>query len=103
LGGTYIELFKDVARRLLPLTRESAQALIAEPRCSAILRGARGAEASDLEALQTLLLAVSDFVCAQKDRIVELELNPVWVGAAGQGAFALDAVLVTNKPLEDGQ
>jgi acyl-CoA synthetase (NDP forming) len=103
LGGTYIELFKDVARRLLPLTRESAQALIAEPRCSAILRGTRGAEASDLEALQTLLLAVSDFVCAQKDGIVELELNPVWVGAAGQGAFALDAVLVTNKPLEDGQ
>jgi hypothetical protein len=45
-------------------------------------------------ALVDLLLAVSDFVGAQDDRIDEIDLNPVWVGPAGQGVQVLDAVIV---------
>ncbi|MCP3730031.1 acetate--CoA ligase family protein [Sphingomonas sp. MG17] len=101
LGGVFIELFKDVARRMLPLTPASARALLAEPRCAAILQGARGAPAADLEALERLLLAVSDFVCARGDEVEELELNPVLVGRAGAGLVALDAVLV--KRSRDGE
>jgi acyl-CoA synthetase (NDP forming) len=96
LGGVYIELFKDVSRRLLPLTPEAAEGLLTEPRCSAILRGARGKVPADLAALQKLMLSVSDFVCTRSDSIEELELNPVWVGPKGRGVVALDAVLITN-------
>lgn len=94
LGGIHVELFRDVARRLLPLTRAEAERLVREPRSFALLDGARGRPKADLEALVELLLKVSDFVAAQGDRIDEIDLNPVWVGSVGQGVQVLDAVLV---------
>mgnify|MGYP000897750941 CR=1 FL=1 len=94
LGGIHVELFQDVARRLLPLTRPEAERLVREPRSFALLDGARGRPKADVAALVDLLLAVSDFVGAQGDRIDEIDLNPVWVGPAGSGVLALDAVIV---------
>jgi acetate---CoA ligase (ADP-forming) len=102
LGGIYVELFKDVSRRLLPLTRELAFEMIAEPKVSLLLKGLRGRAPADIDALASLLVAVSDFVVQQGGNVVELELNPVWVGVKGQGAMALDAVLVTAQPVGDG-
>jgi acetate---CoA ligase (ADP-forming) len=99
LGGTYVELFEDVARRMLPLTPQMARGLVLEPRCAAMLKGMRGKAGADLAALEKMLVAVSHFVCQYADAIEELELNPVWVSTAGRGVMALDAVLVTNRPL----
>jgi acyl-CoA synthetase (NDP forming) len=101
LGGIYVELFNDLSRRMLPLDEAQARALIDEPRCSALLRGTRGAPSADTDALVRLLLAVSGFVEANAGAIDELELNPVRVAPAGQGATALDAVLVTAGNLEE--
>ncbi|MBI5255139.1 MAG: acetate--CoA ligase family protein [Burkholderiales bacterium] len=94
LGGIYVEVFKDVSRRLLPLTRAEAERLVREPRSFALLDGARGRPQADVAALVELLLKVSDFVGAHAQQIDEMDLNPVWVGPAGQGALALDAVIV---------
>ena len=94
LGGIYVEIFKDVTRRMLPLTSADAQAMVREMRCYPLLAGARGKAAADLPALHDLLLKVSDFVVRHGDRIEEMDLNPVWVGAVGQGALPLDAVIV---------
>ncbi len=94
LGGIHVELFQDVARRLLPLTRGEAERMVREPRSYALLDGARGRPKADVPALVNLLMAVSSFVAAQGDRIDEIDLNPVWVGPAGQGVMALDAVIV---------
>jgi acyl-CoA synthetase (NDP forming) len=94
LGGIHVELFQDVARRLLPLTRGEAERMVREPRSFALLDGARGRPKADVTALVDLLMAVSDFVAAQGYRIDEIDLNPVWVGPAGQGVMALDAVIV---------
>jgi len=96
LGGIYVELFKDVARRKLPLTASTARELIQEPRCSKLLQGLRGKGPADTAALEAMLLAISDFVTRRADDLEELELNPVWVGPQGQGVLALDAVLVTR-------
>lgn len=101
LGGVLVELFGDVARRLLPLTRDQARALIDEPRCAALLHGVRGGAASDTEALADLLVAVSRLVEADGGAVEELELNPVRVLSAGQGVVALDAVLVTSPGQEE--
>ncbi|AZW29801.1 ATP-grasp domain protein [Bordetella bronchiseptica GA96-01] len=92
LGGVYVEVFKDVSRRLLPLTPQDARDMIRETRCHRLLQGCRGQAAADIEALERLLLAVSDFVVDGPWHIKELDLNPVLAGPAG--ATALDAVLI---------
>lgn len=99
LGGVLVELLNDVSRRLLPLDAERARQLVGQPKCAALLRGVRGHPGYDTDALVRLLVSISDFVSGNAERIDELELNPVRVGLAGQGALALDAVLVTAGEL----
>ena len=99
LGGIYVEVFKDVSRRMLPLTPDSAAAMIREVRSFPLLDGARGRPKRDIDALVRLLLQVSDFVQANADRLQELDLNPVWVGEQGQGAIPLDAVILDRVQL----
>lgn len=96
LGGIHVEIFQDVARRLLPVTSHEAGAMLREIRAFALLDGARGRAKCDVAALERLLVSVSDFVCAQGDAIEELDLNPVWVGPGG--ALPLDAVIVLRQP-----
>jgi acetate---CoA ligase (ADP-forming) len=98
LGGVYVEVFKDVSRRLLPLQCEEADAMVREVRSFALLDGARGRPKADVAALVDLLMHVSDFVGAHAESIDEIDLNPVWVGAVGQGVQALDAVIVGREP-----
>jgi acetate---CoA ligase (ADP-forming) len=97
LGGIYVEVFKDVSRRLLPLQPEEAQAMIREITSFALLDGARGRPKADVAALADLLLKVSDFVGANAQRIDELDLNPVWVGPVGRGVQVLDAVIIGRE------
>lgn len=97
LGGIYVEILRDVTRRLLPLTSEDAVSMVREMRCSPLLAGARGRPPADIAALQQLLLAVSDFVMAHADRLEEMDLNPIWVGPEGQGALPLDAVILERS------
>lgn len=94
LGGIYVEIFKDVSRRLLPLQRPEAEAMIREITSFPLLDGARGRPKADVAALTDFLMKVSDFVGAHAEQIHELDLNPVWVGAAGQGVLVLDAVVI---------
>lgn len=97
-GGIYVEILKDVTRRLLPLTPADAAAMVREIRTFPMLAGARGRPSSDIAALERLLMNVSDFVMANAERIEEMDLNPVWVGAQGEGAMPLDAVIVERAP-----
>lgn len=94
LGGVHVELFRDVARRVLPLSRAEAEAMVREIRAFPLLDGLRGRPKADVPALVDLLMKVSGFVCAHAAQLDEMDLNPVWVGPSGQGARALDAVIV---------
>ena len=94
LGGVYVEVFKDVSRRLLPLQREEAEAMVREIRGFPLLDGVRGRPRADVAALVELLMKVSDFVGSHADDIDEMDLNPVWVGQKGEGCVVLDAVIV---------
>jgi acyl-CoA synthetase (NDP forming) len=97
LGGVYVELFRDVSRRMLPVTAAEAAAMIRETRCFALLNGLRGKGVSDISALEALLMALSDFVSNPAEAVHEIELNPIWVGKVGQGVLALDAVLTQRS------
>lgn len=94
LGGIFVEIFRDVTHRMLPITRADAHAMVREIHHADILYGARGQGEYDLEALEDMLVKVSDFAYLNREKILELELNPVWVGGQGEGAFPLDALII---------
>ena len=61
------------------------------------LRGFRGAAAGDLAALCRAVRRFSLLACVEGVRILEAEINPLLVRAAGAGVVALDGVLVTTE------
>ena len=95
LGGVLVEVLKDVAFRVVPITRRDAGQMIREIQGFPILEGHRGAEPSDIAALEGLLVQLSEFIEAHPD-IAELDLNPVF--AYPKGAIAVDARIVLSEP-----
>jgi len=100
LGGIHVEIFKDVSRAMLPLTPSEAQRMIREIKSYPLLNGARNHPRMDIEAIEALMLKLSQAVADNADLIEEVEINPVWVGTQGHGACALDAVVVQR--IDDG-
>lgn len=90
LGGIFVELMRDVAFRINPLTDLDAAGMLAEVKSAKLLTGYRGAARGDLEAVQELLLRVSALVEAHP-QIAEIDLNPVKVLPPGHGAIVVDA------------
>jgi hypothetical protein len=65
-----------------------------------LLEGVRGAPPSDIAALARALARLSQFAAAQRDRIAEIDINPLLVLPQGQGAYALDALIVPHSDKE---
>ncbi len=87
LGGTTVEVLKDVTLRLLPITRDDAREMLAEIKGARLLRGHRGAPAVDREAVVDAILALA--ACARSNpEVLELEVNPLF--AYDHGAVAVD-------------
>jgi len=82
IGGLWVEIMKDVAFRLVPLSDRDAEEMIAEIRGAPILRGFRGRPGADLEAIRKLLLRVSAFA-EDTPGLREMDLNPVIVRESG--------------------
>jgi acetyltransferase len=89
LGGIYVELFGDVAFRVAPVTRRAALEMIQQTRAGRLLTGFRGSEPADVDAVVDCILRVSQ-LAIDFPEIQELEVNPLRVFPAGQGALALD-------------
>jgi acyl-CoA synthetase (NDP forming) len=87
-GGTLVEMLDDAAREMAPVSPAQAHGMISRLKASALLRGYRGADAADTDALAELIAAVSELAVAVPE-IAELDLNPVFVSDAG--ALAADA------------
>ncbi|TMK19463.1 MAG: acetate--CoA ligase family protein [Actinobacteria bacterium] len=94
LGGVFVEVLKDVALRVAPLTLADAEEMIREVKGFPLLDGARGRPKGDVDALADLILNVSRMATELRGRIAEFDLNPVRVRPAGQGVVALDALIV---------
>jgi acetyltransferase len=92
-GGTMIELINDRAMELPPLNTFLARQLIARSRVAETLGEWRGASAVDMDALEQLLLRVSEMVC-ELPELREMDINPIIVDASG--AVAVDARIVVD-------
>ncbi|KAA0594860.1 acyl-CoA synthetase (NDP forming) [Azospirillum lipoferum] len=97
MGGVLAELFKDTTLRLVPpggLDRAEALAMIRELKSWPLLDGYRGRPKGDVDALADAVAAFSQLAAQLGDRLVEAEINPVFVLPAGQGVKAADGVAV---------
>jgi acetyltransferase len=90
LGGTLVEVVRDRAVALPPLNTFLVQDLIRRTRAGIALQPLRGAPAADEEAVENILLRVSELVCEMPD-IGAIDLNPVIV--TERGAVVVDARL----------
>jgi acyl-CoA synthetase (NDP forming) len=93
-GGVAAELFQDTALRLLPITRVDAEAMLEELKAVRLLRGWRGAPPADRTALVDAILAFAAMAAAAGERLVEAEINPLFVLPEGEGVCAVDGLVV---------
>lgn len=100
MGGVTAELFKDTTMRLLPpqgvLGLSEAHAMLRDLIAWPLLDGFRGRPKCDVDALATTIVAFSRMVAQLGDRLVEAEINPVFVLPVGQGVKAADGLVVLN-------
>ncbi len=82
IGGTLVEVFRDVAFRIVPLSEKDASEMIGETRGAKLLEGVRGRKPADVAALRRLLVQVSGLVTRHPE-IDEMDLNPVIVHEKG--------------------
>ena len=89
MGGTLVELQRDVAVRITPLTDRDVSEMLASLRMAPVLSGYRGAPPADVTALKDLLYRINAMV-EDLPEVTELDLNPVFVKPEGQGVVAVD-------------
>jgi acetyl coenzyme A synthetase (ADP forming)-like protein len=90
LGGIYVEILADVRFRVTPLTDRDVAEMIREIRGYRLLEGYRGHAPADIRAIQEVLLRISRLV-EDIPEIRELDLNPLFALAPGQGCVVVDA------------
>jgi len=96
MGGVTAELLQDTVLRLIPpgrpLSLTEAHATMRELRLWPLLDGYRGAVARDVDALAAAVVAFSTMLADHQDRLIEAEINPLFVLPVGQGVRAADGV-----------
>jgi len=95
LGGIWVEALGDV--QLLPVDADERQITEAlqRLRSAKLLAGVRGAPAADVDAVAKAVLALGRLMRTSPE-IVEIDVNPLMVHGKGQGATALDALIVAQ-------
>src|ERR1700730_11945952 len=93
LGGILVEILKDVTFRLAPVSRDEALSMLDGIKAADVLKGARGTEPINREALASLIVNVSRLI-DEVPQIVDLDLNPVF--ARPDGATAADVRIVVD-------
>jgi len=97
LGGVMVEVFRDRALGIPPLSRDEAREMIAMTKSSQLLFGFRGSPRADLDALIDTLVRVSWLAVDGADRIEALDINPLLVMPEGEGVVAVDALIELQK------
>ncbi len=91
LGGVLVEVMKDITFRLAPATKDDALSMLDGIQAAEMLKGVRGADPVNRDALATMIENVSQLI-ADFPEISEMDLNPVF--ATKNGAIAADVRIV---------
>jgi acetyltransferase len=96
LGGTLVEVLKDVSFRLAPMWQTSAERMVRQIRSFKVLDGFRGNPPSDISAIVDTLLRLSAMVCNHPE-ISECDINPLIVHAKGEGCSVADSRIMLRR------
>lgn len=96
LGGIFVEVLKDVAFGLAPVTAEECRKMIESTKSYKLLTGIRGKEPVDIDAIVLNIQKMSQLVM-DFPSIEEIDINPLMVGQKGDGALVVDARLIISK------
>ena len=99
-GGILVELAKDVALRLLPVSKTDVTAMIDSLKLNTLLTGYRGRAAADRAALEATVMGLAQFFLDHRSRIDDIEINPLMVRP--QGAVAVDVRVIWKSQTMGG-
>jgi acyl-CoA synthetase (NDP forming) len=94
LGGVFVEYLDDVALARAPVTLERARRMLRALRAFPLLDGARGRAPVDQEAVADALVRLSHL--ATRERVSEIDVNPLIALPRGGGVLAVDALVVVS-------
>ena len=92
-GGIQVELMKDSAALILPTTKEVVLQALGRLKCAPLLKGFRGAPPADMDAAADAIVGIAGVVENDPGAIIELDINPLMILAAGKGVVAADALI----------
>lgn len=96
LGGTMVELLKDISFKVAPLTSEDIDEMIENTLAGKLLKGYRSSAKADIKAVKETIARLSQ-LSLDNPAISEIEINPLIVYPEGQGAISLDSRAIMVK------
>lgn len=97
LGGTGVEIYKDVALRMAPLKETDVHSMVKSLKAHQLLEGYRGSERVDLGALSRTMTLFSEMVMDMEEMIESVDLNPV--KCSSKGCIVADARIMLAPPI----
>jgi len=94
LGGIFVEVLRDVALGVPPLSARDCESMLGRLRGSAVLDGVRGAPPADRQAIVDILQRFSTLCHDVQDMVAEIDMNPLLVFERGCGATVVDCLIV---------
>jgi acetate---CoA ligase (ADP-forming) len=97
-GGVLLELVRDVAFCVPPVSPQKARDMLARTRAGSLMDGYRGAGPLDRDAVVAALVGLGQLAADMKEVIESIDINPFLALPRGQGGMALDALAVLRRP-----
>lgn len=94
MGGIFVEIFKDVSLAPCPINKEEAIMQLKSLKAFKLLEGYRGSKPCDIDALADLMVKISEYAVQNKETLVEMDINPVFVYEKGEGICVIDALVI---------
>ena len=96
-GGILVELLKDSHTLLIPASVQEIESAVMSLKSAPLLEGYRGRPKADIDATVQAIDAIQQFAIANSGSLLELDVNPLLIGAQGEGVFAADALIVLQE------